>query len=62
MEPRAGVVERAFEIAKSGAVASVAALRVVLKAEGYANSAQVLAGRALTIQLTRMITDARTVK
>ncbi len=58
MEPRTGIVERAFQIAKSGSVASVPALRAVLAKEGYANT-QVLAGRSLSAQLARMITEAR---
>jgi hypothetical protein len=59
MEPRTGIVERAFEIAKSGDVASITALRQVLSKEGYPNIAQVMAGRSLRLQLTRMITEAR---
>jgi hypothetical protein len=58
MEPRASVVERAFQIARSGSVASVPALRAVLTQEGYTN-AQVLAGRSLNAQLARMINEAR---
>jgi len=57
--PRTSVVERAFQIAKSGQVDSVAHLRAALGAEGYANSTQVLAGRSIAAQLTRMITEAR---
>ena len=59
MEPRAGIVERAFQIARSGDVANITALRMVLTAEGYSNSAQVLAGRSIKLQLARMITEAR---
>ncbi len=60
MENRPSVVERAFQIAKSGKVANIAALRKQLTDEGYANAVQALAGRSLANQLTRMITDART--
>jgi hypothetical protein len=60
LENRPSVVERAFQIAKSGKVANIAALRKQLTDEGYANAVQALAGRSLANQLTRMITDART--
>ena len=60
MENRPSVVERAFQIAKIGKVANIAALRKQLTDEGYANAVQALAGRSLANQLTRMITDART--
>jgi hypothetical protein len=62
MEPRTGVVERAFQIAKSGDVASVTALRLALAKEGYANSAQAMAGRSIRAQLARMITEAQTAR
>ena len=58
---RPGVVQRAFQVAKSGAVADVAALTTQLAAEGYVNSAQALAGRSIRQQLARMIVEARTV-
>ena len=60
LENRPSVVERAFQIAKSGKVANIAALRAQLSEEGYGNASQALAGRSLANQLTRMITDART--
>lgn len=59
MEERPGVVQRAFQIARSGTVANMSALRKQLTAEGYANNAQSLAGRSLSNQLTRMIAAAR---
>jgi hypothetical protein len=62
MEERPSVVERAFEIAKSGKVANTAELRKQLTAEGYTNNAQFLAGRSLSNQLTRMIAEARMAK
>jgi len=55
---RPGVVQRAFQIAKSGAVADVAALNAQLAAEGYENSTQALAGRSILQKLTRMIGEA----
>ena len=62
MENRPSVVERAFQIAKSGKAANIAALRQQLADEGYANAVPALAGRSLSNQLTRMITDARTAR
>jgi hypothetical protein len=59
MEERPSVVERAFQIARSGRVANIIELRELLTAEGYPNSAQSLAGRPISSQLTRMITEAR---
>ena len=59
---RPGVVQRAFELAKSGETADVAALNARLAAEGYSNSAQILAGRSIVLQLTRMIIEARASK
>jgi hypothetical protein len=59
MEDRPGVVERAFEIARSGVVANTSELREQLTAEGYAETIQSLAGRSISTQLTRMITEAR---
>jgi hypothetical protein len=62
MQERPSVIERAFEIAKSGKVANVADLRKQLTAEGYSNNAQFLTGRSLSNQLTRMIAEARMTK
>jgi hypothetical protein len=60
MKPeRPGVVQRAFEIAKSGKVATVAALHDALAQEGYVNAGQSLAGRSVSNQLARMIAEAR---
>ena len=56
---RPGVVQRAFQIAKGGEVADIAALNAQLAAEGYADSTQILAGRSIRQQLTRMILEAR---
>ena len=59
MEDRPGVVERAFEIARSGVVANTSELREQLAAEGYAETIQSLAGRSISTRLSRMITEAR---
>jgi hypothetical protein len=59
MEDRPGVVGRAFEIARSGVVASTSELREQLTAEGYADTIQALDGRSISTQLSRMITEAR---
>ncbi len=58
-DERPSVVERAFQIAKSGKVANVSALRAQLSGEGYSNSAQALAGRSISNQLSRLIVQAR---
>jgi len=62
VQQRPSVVERAFQIAKSGKVANVSALQAQLADEGYPNGAQALAGRALSSQLMRMITESRTAR
>ncbi len=54
-----GVIERAFQVAKSGDVSSIETLQAQLLAEGYANVALALTGRSLRQQLTRMIMEAR---
>lgn len=59
---RPGVVQRAFEIARSGKVANIAALLTQLAAEEYVNGPQILAGRAVSHQLARIILEARTTK
>ena len=59
MEERPSVVERAFMVAKSGGVATIGELRAKLTAEGYDNVKQTLSGRSLSLQLTRMIVEAR---
>jgi hypothetical protein len=58
-QERPGVVQRAFEIARSGKVATVADLHAVLAREGYDNARQSLSGRSVSSQLTRMIAEAR---
>jgi len=58
-QQRPSVVERAFQIAKSGKVANVSALQAQLADEGYPNGVQALAGRALSSQLMRMINESR---
>lgn len=58
MEERPGVVERAFQVAESGAVADFAELNAQLTAEGY-DSASFLVGRSIVAQITRMIARAR---
>lgn len=59
IQQRPSVVERAFQIAKSGKVANVSALQAQLADEGYPNGVQALAGRALSSQLMRMINESR---
>ena len=54
-----GIIERAFQIAKSGNVADLGELRAQLAGEGYVNAATTLAGRSLSQQLVRMVGEAR---
>jgi hypothetical protein len=59
MDERPGVVQRAFQIARGGKVESTVALQAQLAAEGYLNGEKILAGRTITLQLTRMIFERR---
>lgn len=59
MQDKPSVVERAFQVAKSGAVANISELSAQLTAEGYVNCAPLLSRRAISIQITRMIAEAR---
>jgi len=56
---RMGVVQRAFQIAKSGTVTDTSSLHAQLTVEGYLNNSQILAGRSVSQQLARMIVEAR---
>jgi hypothetical protein len=56
MDPNKSALERAFELAKSGAVKSVADLRAKVSREGY--SASQLDGAALGRQLRNLIAKA----
>lgn len=58
MQERPSVVERAFQIAKSGSAANVADLCRQLLADGYDNAEQMLGSRSLAMKVTRMITEA----
>jgi hypothetical protein len=57
MNKRPGVVQRAFQIAKSGEVTSLAALHAQLNAECYLNSGQISAGRSVSLQLACIIVE-----
>jgi hypothetical protein len=56
MDPRMTVLERAFQLARSGEVSGLPEIRKILKREGY-NRDQI-EGRALTRQLTDLIKAA----
>jgi len=56
---RPGVIERAFQIAKSGKVSSIKDLRAQLAGEGYSNATVVISGRSLGQQISRMIVEAK---
>jgi hypothetical protein len=58
MENRPSVIERAFQLAKSGRCESVAAIREQLLKEDYLN-AEAVRGTALVGRLKTMITAAR---
>ena len=57
---RPGVIERAFQVAKSGKVSNIKDLQTQLAEEGYSNLIVVLSGRSLRQQISRMIVEART--
>lgn len=59
MDQNKRALERAFEMARSGAWASCHEIRVRLKAEGYPN--RQLEGRALIKQILDIIKQARAV-
>jgi hypothetical protein len=59
LSDRPSVIERAFQVAKSGKVANIVELRARLAEEGYSNVAMALTGRALAQQISRMIVEAR---
>ena len=56
---RPGVIERAFQVAKSGKVSNIKDLRMQLAEEGYSNATVVLTGRSLRQQISRMIVEAK---
>jgi len=58
---RPSVIERAFQVAKSGKVSDIKQLRQQLAGEGYTNAAHALTGRSLQQQLSRMITEAKNI-
>ena len=59
MDPSKTTLERAFELAKSGEIASVPDLRARLRSEGYVQ--QQIDGPALGRQLRNLIARARPV-
>lgn len=54
-----GIIERAFELAKSGTCRDMADLQVKLRKEGYSNVASHLDGRSLRKQLASLINAAK---
>jgi len=55
---RPSVIERAFQVAKSGKVSNTEQLRKQLRQEGYSNTDS-LRGRSLLQQISRMIGEAK---
>ena len=58
---RPSVIERAYQLAKSGRCATVADIRAQLEVEGYATAGAVR-GTALVGQLSTLINSARMVR
>ena len=56
---RPGVIERAFQIAKSGKVGNIKDVRTQLAGEGYSNVNMALTSRSLAQQISRMIIEAK---
>jgi hypothetical protein len=56
---RPGVIERAFQVAKSGKVSNIKDLLTQLAEEGYSNATVVVTGRSLRQQISRMIVEAK---
>jgi hypothetical protein len=59
MAARPTVLERAFELARSGDCAGVQDIRHKLRAEGHLNAEAQLYGRSLLTQLKRICDEAR---
>ena len=59
MNDRPGVIERAFQVAKSGKVGNIKDVRMQLTGEGYSNVNMALTGRSLAQQISRMIIEAK---
>jgi hypothetical protein len=57
MDPKVSALERAFQLAKSGRVFSLAEIRAKLKCEGY-DQTVLDSGRSLTSQLRGLIKAA----
>jgi hypothetical protein len=57
MDPNKTAIERAFELAKSGRLASIDELRRALKSEGYFTYH--LTGPSLLAQIRKLIQDSR---
>lgn len=60
MPESSGLLERAFELAKSGQCRSVTHLGRQLEKEGYQNANSALSGKALRAQLRALCIDSQT--
>jgi hypothetical protein len=60
MNNRPSIIERAFQLAKSGQYATVEDIRAQLTLEEYANVEAVIRGNALVAQLGGRISSSRT--
>lgn len=54
-EPPKSVIERAFDLARSGEYSTIDQVRLRLDAEGYFDAREHLAGRTLRIQLLALL-------
>ena len=59
MQPRISIVERAYQLASSGACATVGEVKSRLKAEGYANVDGYLTGPAIYGALRKLCAASR---
>ena len=59
MNRKLPLLERAFELAKSGEVQTISEIKARLSAEGYSDIHQQISGAALTGQLKRLCKEAR---
>jgi hypothetical protein len=58
MVPDVSSLERAFQLARSGEVATIDDIKDKLRREGYDRAAVVNGGRVLTLQLRKLISEA----
>lgn len=60
MEPNVSLLERAFQMARSGQVATITEITHNLRKEGYVNAPSVMSGKGLRTTLRKLIQANRT--